>query len=332
MPRMPEAHIAITAGEPGGIGPDLITLLSERKWPARCVVFADPALLTRRADSLGRSLQWVPFDAHSDAPPPGALEIWPIAMPHAEQTGYADPALAPYVLECIHAAGQACLDGPIDALVTGPVQKSSLLDAGIRFQGHTEFLAEQAGVDSLMLLIAQTLRVALATTHLPLSEVPGQLRTDRLIRSLELLIDGLRHHFAIACPHIRVLGLNPHAGEGGHLGQEERTIIAPAIEHFQSRNCHLEGPVSADTAFVERDGVDAFLAMYHDQGLPVLKTLGFSQSVNVTLGLPYVRTSVDHGTALDRAGTGQANPGSLFAAIDSAIEQVQATREARAAA
>ncbi len=320
-------RLAITPGEPGGIGPDLIAQLTEHHVPARCVIFADPQLLQHRAEQLGKALNWVVYDPQQPAPTNNALEVWPITMPHPEVVGRTDPLLAPYVLECINTAAQACLDGELDALITGPVQKSVMLDAGLDFHGHTEHLARLADSDSLMLLAAQDLRVALATTHIPLSEVSKQLRPERLERTLELLISGLQHHFGISCPHIRVLGLNPHAGEGGHLGSEERTVIAPALARFHARNCHIEGPVSADTAFVERASVDAFLAMYHDQGLPVLKTLGFSRAVNITLGLPYVRTSVDHGTALERAGSLAANPSSLFAAIDSAIEQVAAVRQ-----
>ena len=324
---MPETRLAITPGEPGGIGPDLIAQLAEHRTGARCVIFADPQLLERRARRLGKSLVLRRFDPQHQTSVGEALEVWPIAMPHEEEISRANPSLAPYVLECIDIAAQACLSGQMDALVTGPVQKSALLDAGLPFHGHTEHLAQQAGCDSLMMLVAHDLRVALATTHIPLSEVPRQLHPERLERTLELLITGLHHRFGISCPRIRVLGLNPHAGEGGHLGAEENTVIKPAMARFHSRSCRLEGPASADTAFVERDGVDAFLAMYHDQGLPVLKTLGFSRSVNITLGLPYVRTSVDHGTALERAGSLDANPDSLFAAIDSAIEQVTAMRQ-----
>ena len=211
------------------------------------------------------------------------------------------------------------------------MQKSALLDAGLPFRGHTEYLAEQAGCEPVMLLLAGSFRVALATTHLPLSAVPPAIRAPQLRRTLEILMEGLRIRFGIARPHVRVLGLNPHAGEGGHLGDEERQAIAPAIAALHARDCRIEGPVSADTAFVDREGVDAFLAMYHDQGLPVLKALGFGQAVNATLGLPYVRTSVDHGTALELAGSGQADPGSLFAAVECAVAQAHRARQAQAA-
>lgn len=322
---MSELRVAVTAGEPGGIGPDLLLALAQRENPARCVVFANPDLLRQRAEELEQAVQIVEYRPDA-APPPDALEVRPIPMQGQARAGVAEARFAPYVLESIAEAGQACLDGTFDALVTGPVQKSALLAAGLPFRGHTEYLAEQARSEPVMLLIAGSLRVALATTHLPLVEVPQAVTRERLVGILEILISGLQSRFGLAQPKIRVLGLNPHAGEGGHFGREEQEVIAPAVEAFCQRGHQVEGPVSADTAFVDREGVDAFLAMYHDQGLPVLKTLGFGQAVNVTLGLPYVRTSVDHGTALDLAGTGRADPGSLFEAVDCATQQVRAAR------
>ena len=322
---MPDLRVAVTAGEPGGIGPDLMLALAQRKNPARCVVFADPQLLRQRAEELGQSVQIVEY--HPDAAPvPDTLEVRAVSMPDQARAGIAEAEFAPYVLECITEAGRACLAGTFDALVTGPVQKSALLAAGLPFRGHTEYLAEQANSEPVMLLTAESLRVALATTHLPLAEVPKAVTQERLVRILETLIAGLQSRFNLANPRIRVLGLNPHAGEDGHFGHEEQVIISPAIETLCRRGHLVEGPVSADTAFVDREGIDAFLAMYHDQGLPVLKTLGFGRAVNVTLGLPYVRTSVDHGTALDLAGTGRADPGSLFEAVDSAVQQARAVR------
>ena len=256
----------------------------------------------------------------------------PLPADAAVQAGVASPAHARYVLDCIEAAGRACLDGACDALATGPVHKSALLDAGFEFRGHTEHLARQAGAWPVMLLAAGGLRVALATTHLPLAEVPAALTRERLDRTLAVLCDGLRARCGLARPRVRVLGLNPHAGEGGHLGREELETIAPAIAACRARGERIEGPVPADTAFAARDGIDAFLAMYHDQGLPVLKALGFGRAVNITLGLPYPRTSVDHGTALALAGTGRADPGSWFAAIDEAAAQARrAVPRARAA-
>ena len=322
---MPDLRVAVTAGEPGGIGPDLVLALLKRRNPARCIVFADPRLLRRRAEELGLSVRVVEYRPDA-APEPDALEVRAVPMPGQARAGVAEERFAPYVLECIAEAGCGCLEGAFDALVTGPVQKSTLSSAGLPFRGHTEYLAEQAHNEPVMLLTAESLRVALATTHLPLAEVPGAVTRERLAGILEILIAGLRSRFGVARPRIRVLGLNPHAGESGHFGHEEQEIITPVIEMLCQRGNQVEGPVSADTAFVDREKVDAFLAMYHDQGLPVLKTLGFGRAVNVTLGLPYVRTSVDHGTALDLAGTGRADPGSLFEAIDSAVQQVRAVR------
>ncbi len=339
---MPELRLAVTAGEPGGIGPDLLLALAQRDNPARCVVFADPELLRQRAEALGQAVPVVEYRPDA-APPPGALEVRPIPMQGEARPGVAEARFAPYVLESITEAGRSCLDGTFDALVTGPVQKSTLLDAGLRFRGHTEYLAEQASVSPVlplntkvdggrveispvMLLVSGDLRVALATTHLPLSEVPAAVTRASLTRTLEVLCNGLQTRFGILEPRIRVLGLNPHAGEEGHFGHEEQEVIAPVIQERNEYWRPVEGPVSADTAFVNRDGVDAFLAMYHDQGLPVLKTLGFGHAVNVTLGLPYVRTSVDHGTALDLAGTGRADPGSLFEAVDCAAQQARMAR------
>ena len=325
------SRVAVTAGEPGGIGPDLMATLASRPSAARCVVFADPELLQQRAATLGCPLRVAAYDPQR-LPSLGTLEVQAIPMPAPARAGIADSHFASYVLRCINEAGAACLEGRFDALVTGPVQKRSLLEAGLPFSGHTEYLARQAESFSVMMLTASTLRVALATTHLPLAQVPGAVTRERLAWTLETLIAGLRDRFDLDAPVIRVLGLNPHAGEGGHLGEEEQSIIAPVVEALRRDGHAIEGPVSADTAFVEREGVDAFLAMYHDQGLPVLKTLGFGHAVNVTLGLPYVRTSVDHGTALDLAGTGRADPGSLFAAVDSAVQQVENERVCLAAA
>lgn len=322
---MPELRVAVTAGEPGGIGPDLMLALATRRNPARCVVFADPQLLRQRAEELGQPVRIV--GSHLDAaPPPDTLEVRAVPMPDQARAGTAEAKFAPYVLECIAEAGRGCLEGAFDALVTGPVQKSTLLAAGLPFRGHTEYLAEQACSEPVMLLTAESLRVALATTHLPLAEVPAAVTRERLVGILDILIAGLKSRFGLSRPKIRVLGLNPHAGEDGHFGQEEQAVIAPAVDTLCRRGHQVEGPVSADTAFVDRKGVDAFLAMYHDQGLPVLKALGFGRAVNVTLGLPYVRTSVDHGTALDLAGTGRADPGSLFEAVDSAVQQAHAVR------
>ena len=328
---MTPPRVAVTAGEPGGIGPDLIVALAARPNAARCVVFADPELLEQRAAALEHPVRIAAYDPQRP-PPANTLEVEAIPMPTTARVGVANPHLAPYVLRCIDAAGAACLAGRFDALVTGPVQKSALLEAGLPFSGHTEYLGEQADCFPVMMLMTSTLRVALATTHLPLAQVPNTITQARLVRTLEILIAGLRDRFGLDTPVIRVLGLNPHAGEDGHLGEEEQSVIAPAVAALRHAGHAVEGPVSADTAFVDRAEVDAFLAMYHDQGLPVLKTLGFGEAVNVTLGLPYVRTSVDHGTALELAGTGRADPGSLFAAVDHAVQQVEHERLCLAAA
>ena len=323
--RMPDLRLAVTAGEPGGIGPDLMLALARRRNPARCVVFADPQLIRRRAEVLKQKVRIAEYRPDA-TPAPGVLEVRSIPMPGPAQAGVAEVQLAPYVLECLAEAGRECLDGAFDALVTGPVQKSALLAAGLPFRGHTEYLAAQSGDEPVMLLLAGSFRVALATTHLPLAEVPAAITRTRLASVLETLLSGLRSRFDVARPRVRVLGLNPHAGENGHFGGEERDTIMPVVEEFRRQGHRVAGPVSADTAFVDREGVDAFLAMYHDQGLPVLKTLGFGHAVNVTLGLPYVRTSVDHGTALSLAGTGRADPGSLFEAVESAARQVRIAR------
>jgi 4-hydroxythreonine-4-phosphate dehydrogenase len=245
-----------------------------------------------------------------------------IPAPASVVPGKLDARNAPYVVDMLARAADGCLEGEFDALVTAPVQKSVINDAGIAFTGHTEFFAERAKCDVAMLLVAPGLRVALATTHLPLADVPAAITPTGLVRVLRIVHDDLRHRFGIDNPNIAVLGLNPHAGEGGHLGREEIDVIAPTLAALRADGMRLEGPLSADTAFVpaQRERFDAYLAMYHDQGLPVLKALGFGDSVNVTLGLPFVRTSVDHGTALALAGTGKADPASLIAAAKLAME------------
>jgi 4-hydroxythreonine-4-phosphate dehydrogenase len=236
--------------------------------------------------------------------------------------GTLDVRNAPHVLATLTRAANGCLEGEFDAIVTAPVHKGVINDAGIPFTGHTEFFAARAHSDVVMLLVAPGLRVALATTHLALSAVPAAITAASLVRTLRILNDDLRHRFGIAAPRIAVLGLNPHAGEGGHLGREEIDIIAPALAALRAEGLQLDGPLSADTAFVpaKREQYDAYLAMFHDQGLPVLKALGFGDGVNVTLGLPFIRTSVDHGTALDLAGTGRADPASMMAAAGLAAQ------------
>jgi len=313
-------RIVVTTGEPAGIGPDLSLAAALVDWPCELVFAADPALLAARAEQLRISLRPAEWREESRPVPhrAGTLPVLESKLAREASPGKPDPANARYVLATIDAAAEGCLAGRFDAMVTGPVQKSSINDAGIPFQGHTEYLAAKAGgVHPVMLLVAGTLRVALATTHLPLVDVPRFLTRESLERTLVVLERGLRESLRIEAPRILVCGLNPHAGEGGHLGREEIEVIAPVVAGLREKGLALTGPVPADTAFTPASlaNADAVLAMYHDQGLPVIKHTGFGHAVNVTLGLPFQRASVDHGTALDLAGTGRADPGSLFEAI-----------------
>lgn len=310
--------LALTPGEPAGIGPDLVVALANRARDFDWVAVADPALLVRRAELLGLALT-VDTDLDHPARQSGRLTVVPVTAPAAVEPGRLCTGNAGYVLETLTVAARGCLDGRFRGMVTGPVQKSVINDAGHPFSGHTEFLRDLAGVpEVLMLLVAGRLRVALATTHLPLRQVPDALTRNVLERSLELLIGGLRERFGIAEPTVLVAGLNPHAGESGHLGREEIEIIEPVCAASRRAGLRVRGPLPADTLFTPAllDEADAVLAMYHDQGLPVLKHVGFGEAVNVTLGLPFLRTSVDHGTALDLAGRGGAHAGSLTAALE----------------
>lgn len=291
--------IALTPGEPAGIGPDLVARLCDDPIVDHLVVIADPDLIAARARRLGREprLVRVAGDDLDRAVPPGHLRVWPVALAHPVTPGRLDTANAAYVLETLRLACDACLDGRLAALVTGPVHKGVINDAGIHFTGHTEFLAERCGAEPVMMLAAGGLRVALATTHLPLRAVSDAITLEHLSHVIEIIHQDLGMRFAIPNPRILVCGLNPHAGEGGHLGREEIEVITPVLERLRARGWRLVGPLPADTAFVpERLAeADAVLAMYHDQGLPVLKHLGFGRAVNVTLGLPIIRTSVDQG-------------------------------------
>ena len=318
-------RIAISPGEPAGIGPDLVIALTREPWPAELVVIADPEMLKVRADQLGTSIDIQPFSAkHApQANPVGQIKLLPEALATDVVPGQLDSANADYVLACLRRAVAGCMQHEFAAMLTGPVQKSIINQAGIPFTGHTEFLAEQTATrQPVMLLVSGELRVALLTTHLALREVPERVTAERIQSTLRTLHDGLRRHFGISEPRIIVLGLNPHAGESGHMGSEEQDIIEPALANLREQGMQLTGPRPADTAFTpdHLSAADAVLAMYHDQGLPVLKHHGFGRSVNVTLGLPIIRTSVDHGTALDLAATGRANPGSMRAALQLAIE------------
>lgn len=324
MSRAP--RLVITPGESAGIGPDLVVRLAQESMAAQLVVVADPELLVDRARALGLPLRCLPFapDAPRHLSRPGELLVSPVQLGAAVLPGRLDAANAAYCLEALRVACDGCLAGTFDALVTGPVHKGIINDAGFPFTGHTEFLAERCRAEPVMLLATPGLRVALVTTHLPLSHVSAAITAPHLTRVIEILHGDLARRFGIAAPRILVCGLNPHAGEGGHLGREEIEVIAPVLQALRRRGWDLPGPLPADTAFVPESlaHADAVLAMYHDQGLPVLKHLGFGHAANITLGLPIVRTSVDHGTALDLAGTDRADLGSLRTAIAVALEMV----------
>ena len=304
--------------------------LAQQGEAADWVVIADPALLETRAQQLGLPFHWQLFDPEQPNRHQGSLLIWPVTLHAPVSPGQLNPANAPYVLQTLERAVDGCRNGLFGALVTGPVQKSVINDAGIPFTGHTEFLQQRCGVEQVVMMLAcPGLRVALATTHLPLRQVADAITPALLERVIRITHHDLIHQFGIAQPRILVCGLNPHAGEGGHLGDEEIRIINPVLEKLRGEGLQLEGPLPADTLFTPKylNRADAVLAMYHDQGLPVLKHLGFGNAVNITLGLPIIRTSVDHGTALDLAGTGKADTGSLQAAIDTARQMLAARQE-----
>ena len=321
----PLQRLIISSGEPAGIGPDLIVKLFQlEKDLGHLTVLIDPDLLQQRAQQLNVDIgNPVIVDKPSEAVYQHTKNpcIMPVKLKAPVVAGELNTANAPYLLEMLDKAVHACLNREFDAMVTGPLQKSVINDAGIPFSGHTEYLARACGdAFPVMLLTCPGLRVALVTTHLPLREVPDAITAERLQRVITIVDDEMRTRFGLAQPHIVICGLNPHAGEDGHLGKEEQNIIEPVVRQLQDKGIHLTGPLPADTAFRSeiRDAADVYIAMYHDQGLPVLKTLGFGEAVNVTLGLPIIRTSVDHGTALALAGTGEANCDSLLAAIEMA--------------
>lgn len=317
-------RIVITTGEPAGIGPDLCVVLAQQPHEAELVVVTDPLLLQTRAAQLGLPLYLEPLRS-GFAPQPqrsGSLKILPIELPAPVTCGKVDPANATYVLEALRIAVRGCQDKVFSALVTGPVHKAVINAAGIPFSGHTEFLAEITNTPQVvMMLLTEGLRVALATTHLPLRDVSDTINEQLLEGVIRILHRDMCLHFGITHPHILVCGLNPHAGENGHLGREEQQIIEPLLQRLRSEGLSLTGPLPADTLFIPKylDHSDVVLAMYHDQGLPVLKYKGFGNAVNITLGLPILRTSVDHGTALDLAGSGRADSRSLEAALTLAI-------------
>ncbi|WP_339868741.1 4-hydroxythreonine-4-phosphate dehydrogenase PdxA [Pseudohongiella nitratireducens] len=331
--------LAITPGEPAGIGPDLLLqYVSDGSLPSpdiSLIAIADPAMLTARALQLGLTVDirtLSPADNISeqirsnatDAPP--ALYVWPVELNAESVPGQLDTRNAAYVLETLRTAITGCQSGQFTAMITGPVHKGIINDAGFSFSGHTEFLAQQCQVDqTVMMLATEGLRVALATTHLPLRDVADAITKTSLSRTIEILHNDLVNKFGIQEPRILVCGLNPHAGEGGHLGREEIDIISPVLTQFRQRGWQLNGPLPADTLFTNKylADADAVLSMFHDQGLPVLKYKGFGAACNITLGLPIIRTSVDHGTALDLAGSGTADTGSLVTAINAAIQMAR---------
>lgn len=315
--------LALSLGDPAGIGPDIFLLSLEQIASISAKIYCDPEVLLQRAEPLKCPLQIKPnhfleINGHQTS-----IQIIPVQAQAPNACGAPDPGNGPYILSCLKKAALDCLKGKCSALVTGPIHKASINQAGIPFSGHTEFLAELAQVPKVvMMLVAQNLRVALVTTHLPLQHVSAAITQDVLEQSIRVLHNDLNQKFEISKPRIVVCGLNPHAGENGFLGLEEIEIIQPTLEKLrQHQNFDLIGPVPADTAFTPfyLNQADAFLSMYHDQGLPVLKYAGFGHAVNVTLGLPFIRTSVDHGTAFDRAGTGNIDTGSFIAAIELAL-------------
>lgn len=321
-------RLALTPGEPAGIGPDLVLQLSATSYDAELIVIADKKMMQERAELLNIPIHFSAYKSNEVASinASGEIKIIDIKCPEPVKAGRLNSANSHYVLETLTRATQGCLSKEFDAIVTAPLHKGIINDAGVAFTGHTEFLAELTQVElPVMMLAADSLRVALATTHLPLKDVSDAISKDSLKQVITILHQDLVMKFGIESPHILICGLNPHAGEGGHMGREEIDIIEPVINELKNAGMNLSGPLPADTLFTPKylETADAVLAMYHDQGLPVLKHVGFGHAINVTLGLPIIRTSVDHGTALDLAGTGKAKTGSLIAAIETAIKMVK---------
>ena len=315
MPPLPT--LALVAGEPAGIGPELLVrLVQQVRSDCHLLAYADPAVLHQAAAALGLPLTLLPAGSRASAP--GQLALQPCINPRPTVFGQPDPSNARAVIDALLGAGADCLSGKVDGVVTGPVHKGAINAGGIAYTGTTELLADQAACPVVMMLANPGLRVALATTHLPLRQVPDTITPALLEQVISITRHALMRGFGIDDPVIAVLGLNPHAGEDGVLGDEEITTISPTLERLRARGWRLPGPWPADTAFLPHRlaGVDAVLAMYHDQGLPVLKFSGFEQATNIPLGLPYPRVAVDHGTALELAGTGTADPSSLMAAVD----------------
>lgn len=318
------SRILLTPGEPAGIGPDITIQIAQQAWQHDIVAIADPHLLIERARELSLPLAVIEIDPSTAPTPhqPGSIKVIPIPLQEPVVPGVLNAKNAHYVIRTLELGATLCLKQQAHALVTGPVNKAILNDAGIAFSGHTEFFATYTQSPlTVMLFVLDNMRIALTTTHLPLKEVPAAITPERLQATLHVLRDGLMRHFQLTAPRISVAGLNPHAGENGHLGREEIDIITPVIHHLQNEGWLIAGPYSADTIFTPASlsKADAILAMYHDQALPLVKYAGFSNAVNITLGLPFIRTSVDHGTALDLAGSGATDASSLQAAISLAI-------------
>jgi len=319
--------IALTPGEPAGIGPDIVLALMQRPLACDLVLIADPTMLAERAALLHQPFAPGIWSGRGGDTP--AVYVLPVTTTQRVTTGQLDTANSAYVIECLRRAVHGCMNDEFAALVTGPVHKGVINDAGFAFTGHTEYLADHSGTHKVVMMLAGGgLRVALATTHLPLREVADAITLGLLDEVIRILHADLQEKFGIVQPRILVAGLNPHAGESGHLGHEEIDIIEPALDRLRAQGMHLVGPLPADTLFsrIRNDPCDAVLAMYHDQGLPVLKYASFGAGVNITLGLPFIRTSVDHGTALDLAGTGRAEAGSLMTAIEVALDMVARRR------
>ncbi|NBM53850.1 4-hydroxythreonine-4-phosphate dehydrogenase PdxA [Proteus sp. G2669] len=324
--------LVITPGEPAGVGPDLIISLAQMSWDLPWVVCADPQLLKTRAELLNLPLSLVEYDRATppQAHTPSQICVLPIALHTNVIPSTLDARNGLYVVETLARACDGCLNGEFSALVTGPVHKGIINDAGVHFTGHTEFFADRSHCERVVMMLAtDTLRVALATTHLPLRDVADAITGELLHEIITILNHDLKTKFGIAEPQIYVCGLNPHAGESGHMGREEIDIIEPALTQLRQQGICLHGPYPADTLFQPKylTHADAVLAMYHDQGLPVLKYEGFGRAVNITLGLPFIRTSVDHGTALELAGTKSADAGSFCTALNLAINMIQNCNE-----
>jgi len=326
---MSTPRFVITSGEPAGIGPDLVLQLAQQSWPQQLVVIGNQPLLAERAVQLNLSVEFVPYCADMPTQPSqaGQLILLDLPLNAPVKAGHLNVQNADYVIQMLHRAIDGCLAGEFQAMITGPIHKGVINEAGLPFSGHTELLAERSGTEQVVMMLATPgLRVPLVTTHLPLRDVPDAITPQKLEQVIRILHHSLHHQFGIAEPVIYVAGLNPHAGEGGHMGREELEIIDPTLEKVRQtlKPGKIIGTLPADTLFTPKymDHADAILAMYHDQGLPVLKHKGFGKAVNITLGLPFIRTSVDHGTALDIAGQGKANVSSFCYAIEVAQQMM----------